>query len=76
MQLENIFIDNGREKKAKRDNFDLLNEVHLAEYKNVRRPLGRKSNQPIEPAHRFEVNLEADTSTKEKLVACSTMNLG
>ena len=55
-----------RDKKAKRDKFDLLDAVHLAEYSNVKRPIGRKSKQPIEPAHKLVVNLEADSSTKEK----------
>ena len=58
--------DCSREKKAKRDRFDLLDTIHLAEYANVKRPVGRKSGEPIEPAHKFVVNLETDSSTKEK----------
>ena len=60
--------DSSREKKTRRDKFDLLEAVHLSEYPNVKRPVGRKSGEPIEPAHKFEVNLEADSSTKEKYV--------
>ncbi|RMD40680.1 hypothetical protein DV735_g4439, partial [Chaetothyriales sp. CBS 134920] len=54
------------EKKAKRDKFNLLESVHLAEYSNVKRPVGRKLNKPIEPAHKFKVTLEGDSFTKEK----------
>ena len=55
-----------REKKQKRDRFELTEAIHAAEYSNVKRPLGKKSGKPIEPAHKFEVNLEPGSSTKEK----------
>ncbi|RMZ88967.1 hypothetical protein DV736_g3798, partial [Chaetothyriales sp. CBS 134916] len=54
------------EKKAKRDKFDLLGSVHLAEYSNVKRPAGGKSKKPIEPAHKLNVSLEGDSFTEEK----------
>lgn len=56
-----------RTKRQKRDKFVPADAVHLAEYANVQRPTG-KSGQPIEPAHKFEVNLEGDSLTKEKCV--------
>lgn len=55
-----------REKRRKRDKFLLKEAIHCAEYSKLPRPKGQKSDQPIEPAHKFEVNLESDASTKEK----------
>lgn len=60
--------DSDREKRRLRGKFDLTTAVHKAEYINVKRPLGKKTGKPIEPAHKFEVNLEADNFTKEKSV--------
>ncbi|KIW26049.1 uncharacterized protein PV07_09178 [Cladophialophora immunda] len=54
------------EKRRMRDKFDLSTAVHKAEYDNVKRPVAKKTGVPIEPAHRFEVNLEGDSFTKEK----------
>ncbi|ETN43200.1 uncharacterized protein HMPREF1541_02359 [Cyphellophora europaea CBS 101466] len=53
-------------KRQKRDTFDLPEAIHLSEYPNVQRPGSRKSGAPIEPAHKFEVNLEADSFSREK----------
>lgn len=53
-------------KRQKRDKFDLLDAVHRAEYSHVPKPVGKKTKQPIEPAHKFEVTLEPDSCTKEK----------
>ena len=58
--------DSYREKRQSRDKFDLITTVHKAEYGNVKRPVGKKSGKPLEPAHKFEVNLEGDSFTKEK----------
>lgn len=60
-QIPNI----DRTKRQKRDKFDLIDVVHLPEYTTIKRPKG-KSGQLIEPAHKFEVNIEADSFTKEK----------
>ncbi|EXJ82632.1 arginine-tRNA-protein transferase [Capronia epimyces CBS 606.96] len=54
------------QKRRTRDRFDLLSAVHQAESNNIKRPFDRKTGQPIEPAHKFEVNLEGDSFTKEK----------
>jgi len=51
-----------------RDTFDLPTAVHKAEYNVVKKPVGKRSGKPIEPAHKFEVNLEGDNFTKEKSV--------
>jgi arginine-tRNA-protein transferase len=48
-----------------------LTAVHKAEYTNVKRPVDKKTGKPIEPAHKFEVNLEGDSFTKEKYVTFS-----
>lgn len=40
--------------------------VHAAEYDRLPRPTGQRSHKPIEPAHKFEVNLEGDSCTEEK----------
>lgn len=48
--------------------FDLPTAVHKAEYDIVKKPVGKKSGKPIEPAHKFEINLEGDNFTKEKSV--------
>jgi hypothetical protein len=63
-QMPNI----DRIKRQKRDKFDLLDRIHLAESPNVKRPTSPKSGAPIEPAIKFEVNLEADSFSKEKFV--------
>ncbi len=55
-----------RDKRRLRGNFDLLGAVHKAEYDNVKRPTDKKLGKPVEPAHKFEVNLEGDSFTKEK----------
>lgn len=48
-----------REKSRQKNEFDLLETVHEAEYCRLK---------PIEPAHKFEVNLEEATSTDEKFL--------
>lgn len=53
-------------KRAKRDKFEVVDAAHKAEYNVLPRPVGKKTQQPIEPAHKFEVTLEPDTCTKEK----------
>ena len=53
-------------KRQKRDKFDVVEAVHGAEYDRLPRPTDKKTKQPIEPAHKLEVSLEADSCTKEK----------
>ena len=55
-----------RVKRQKRDKFDLTEATHLSEYANVQRPKSPRSGVTIEPAHKFEVNLEGDSFSKEK----------
>ncbi|KAI1612894.1 arginine-tRNA-protein transferase [Exophiala viscosa] len=54
------------EKRRTRDKFELLTAVHKADYDHVKRPVSKRTGQPIEPAHRFEVSLEGDGFSKEK----------
>ncbi|KAB8235495.1 arginine-tRNA-protein transferase [Aspergillus alliaceus] len=54
------------EKKHRKCNFDLLAAVHEAEYSNVKRPVDPKTKKLLEPAHRFEVNLEGDSISQAK----------
>jgi hypothetical protein len=55
-----------RQKKHRKCNFDLLDAVHAVEYSNVKRPVDPKTKRPLEPAHRFEVNIEGDTVSQAK----------
>ncbi|PYI35327.1 Arginyl-tRNA-protein transferase [Aspergillus indologenus CBS 114.80] len=54
------------EKKSRKSHFDLLGAVHEAEYSNVKRPIDPKTKKYLEPAHRFEVNLEGDSLSQAK----------
>ncbi|KIW63300.1 hypothetical protein, variant 1 [Phialophora macrospora] len=54
------------EKRRLRGCFDLSLAVHKAEYDNISRPGDKRTGNPIEPAHKFEVNLEGDSFTREK----------
>ncbi|KMK61725.1 arginine-tRNA-protein transferase, putative [Aspergillus fumigatus Z5] len=54
------------EKKRRKCNFDLLTAVHEAEYSNVKRPIDPKTKKLLEPAHRFEVNIEGDSISQAK----------
>ncbi|KAL2872797.1 arginyltransferase [Aspergillus lucknowensis] len=54
------------EKKRRKCNFDLLDAVHGVEYSNVKRPIDPKTKKPLEPAHRFEINIEGDTVSEAK----------
>ena len=50
-----------REKKRKRlAGFDVVERVHEPEYATL------KAENPLEPAHKFEIRLEENTFTQEK----------
>ncbi|OJJ80600.1 arginyltransferase [Aspergillus glaucus CBS 516.65] len=55
-----------QEKKHRKCNFDVLAAVHESEYANVKRPIDPATKRPLEPAHRFEVNLEGDSISQAK----------
>ena len=57
-----------REKRGRRDKFDLLDAVHASEYSHLKRPIDPSTKKPIEPAHKFEVTLESDAFKTEKFV--------
>ncbi|PTU19565.1 hypothetical protein P175DRAFT_0441917 [Aspergillus ochraceoroseus IBT 24754] len=54
------------EKRHRKRNFDLLAAVHESEYGNIKRPIDPKTKRPLEPAHRFEINIEGDTVSQAK----------
>ncbi|KAL3474963.1 arginine-tRNA-protein transferase [Aspergillus californicus] len=54
------------EKKHLKRKFDLLDAVHGVEYSNVKRPVDPKTNRSLEPAHRFEINIEGDSVSQAK----------
>lgn len=55
-----------REKRHRKCHFDLQSAVHEAEYSNVKRPIDPATKRPLEPAHKFEVNLEGDSVSQAK----------
>ncbi|KAM5439406.1 Arginyl-tRNA--protein transferase 1 [Microsporum ferrugineum] len=55
-----------QEKKHHDQTFDLIERVHEMEYPSLSRPVNPKSKRTIEPAHRFEVNLESDSFSVAK----------
>ncbi|KAL8759182.1 MAG: hypothetical protein Q9199_000940 [Rusavskia elegans] len=54
------------EKKWRKNRFDLLTAVHEVESPRLQRPTDPKTQEPIRPAHEFEVRLESDNYTEEK----------
>lgn len=56
-----------REKRARRDKFDLSEAVHKPEL-SANPPLvgPKKNDKPVKPLHEFEITLEPDTCTDEK----------
>ncbi|KAJ5317080.1 hypothetical protein N7508_001588 [Penicillium antarcticum] len=54
------------EKKHRKCNFDVVTAVHESEYGNVKRPIDPATKRPLEPAHRFEVNVEGDSVSQAK----------
>ncbi|EDN10132.1 conserved hypothetical protein [Histoplasma mississippiense (nom. inval.)] len=59
------------EKKLRKSKFDLLQRVHEVEYTNVKKLRDPKTKRAIEPAHRFEVNIESDSFSQAKFVPSS-----
>lgn len=55
-----------REKKERRKHFNVPARVHEVEYGNLKRPIDPSTKRPIEPAHKFEVNLESDSLSLSK----------
>ncbi|KAJ6008437.1 arginine-tRNA-protein transferase [Penicillium herquei] len=54
------------EKKDRKCNFNVLSAVHEVEYGNLKRPIDPATKRALEPAHRFEVNLEGDSVSQAK----------
>ncbi|KAK2873704.1 hypothetical protein FQN49_002143 [Arthroderma sp. PD_2] len=55
-----------QEKKHHNQTFDLGQRVHEMEYSNLSTPVDPKTKTAIEPAHRFEVNIESDSFSVAK----------
>lgn len=55
-----------REKRYRKSTFDLLKLVHETEYSNVPKPKDPTTKVPIEPAHKFEVDIEPDSFSVAK----------
>lgn len=55
-----------REKKWRKNHFDLRTAVHEAESQCIKRPIDPRCKEPIGPAHEFEVDLEPDSYSEEK----------
>ena len=65
--MNTLMTDNrAREKRLRRDRFDLSRAVHESEYTLLQRPIDPATHQPIEPDHKFVVTLGPDTFTDEK----------
>lgn len=58
-----------REKRYRKQHFDLLTAVHEAEYSNVKRPIDPETKRPLEPAHKFEVTTDTDSISQAKYVS-------
>ncbi|KAJ5495996.1 hypothetical protein N7539_001112 [Penicillium diatomitis] len=54
------------EKRHRKSHFDLQSVVHEAEYSNLKRPIDPSTKRALEPAHKFEVNLEGDSVSQAK----------
>lgn len=54
------------EKQRRKSTFDLEAAVHASEYASLQRPIDPRTKMCIEPAHKFEVNLESDSFSNEK----------
>ncbi|EFQ99259.1 arginyl-tRNA-protein transferase 1 [Nannizzia gypsea CBS 118893] len=55
-----------QEKKRHDQTFDLSQRVHEMEYPSLPRPVNPLTKRTIEPAHKFEVNIEADSFSVAK----------
>lgn len=55
-----------REKKRRKNHFDLHAAVHEVESRSVKRPIHPRTKEPVEPTHAFEVQLEPDNYSDEK----------
>ena len=60
-----------REKKQRKNHFDLLNTIAAFDYAGLKRPLDPKTKEIVEPNHKYQVTLEPDTYTIEKYVLAS-----
>lgn len=59
-------VASSREKKWRKNHFDLQSAVHGTESLSVKRPIDPQTKERIAPAHAFEVKLEPDAYNEEK----------
>ncbi|KAF3480523.1 arginine-tRNA-protein transferase [Arthroderma uncinatum] len=62
----NSYVLGASEKNHHNQTFDLSQRVHEMEYANLSRPINPKTKTTIEPAHKFEVNIESDSFSVAK----------
>lgn len=55
-----------REKRERKQNFDVRKAVVEAEYSHIKRPVDPKTKRHLEPAHKFEVTVEPDSISQRK----------
>lgn len=55
-----------REKRERKQKFDVRKAVVEAEYSHIQRPVDPKTKRHLEPAHRFEVTVEPDSISQRK----------
>ncbi|KAI5309067.1 Arginyl-tRNA--protein transferase 1, partial [Ascosphaera atra] len=54
------------QKRQRRGKFNLYDRIHESEYGNIPRPLDPSTKKYLEPAHKFEVNLESASFSLNK----------
>lgn len=64
-----------RDKKRRKNKFDLCEAVREVEYPYVKRPVDTRIGQAIEPDHNFAVTLEPDKFTEEKSVTDRALDI-
>ena len=55
-----------RKTRLRKNQFNICERIHEAEYKTLGRPNDPKGGKLLEPAHKLEITLEPDTYTEEK----------
>jgi len=63
---ELIAHNHSREKKRRKNQFDVCEAVHESEHQRVKKPIDTRTKESIKAAHNFEVFLEPDNFTEEK----------
>lgn len=59
-------MNSSREKRRRKNHFDLQTVIHEPESINISRPVDPKTEKLIRPAKEFDVHLESDNYSEEK----------